>query len=537
VDIGEASGPSGASSAADGSGSSPRPNEAEGARRLADLSLDRALRAAQLNKLLLDSLPHPAVLLSRDRVVLAANRIARQRGAVVGRPCWLEFGQPQRAALPHPADEPENPGASTGSAPCPFCRADEAFAQGEAICTRAVEAFGATWDLHWIPLDDETYLHYAVDVTSHNRTEELLRQERDKAQRYLDIAGAILVVIQADQRIGLLNRRGCEILGANEEDAIGRNWFDCFVPERVREDVRGAFTQLMAGRVEPVEYYENPVVASDSSERLIAWHNTVLRDETGRIIATLSSGEDITEQRLAEIQLKETVAELERSNADLEQFAHVVSHDLQGPLVAISGFAQLLARRYRDRLDAQADRLIGQIVSGVERMQSLIHDVLEYSRAGGGDTAFEPVACSGVVDKVLLDLGAAIGESGATVTSDPLPSVVGDASQLTQLFQNLIGNALKFRREEPPVVHIGAVRDGECWHFSVSDNGIGMPAKALPRIFLMFQRLHGSAEYPGSGVGLAICKRIVERHGGRIWATSRPGEGSTFHFTLAAAVQ
>jgi len=489
-------------------------------------------RSERLNELLLDSLPHPAMLVRRDRIVLAANRIAREVGAVVGKPCWLEFGH--SAYIP---DEDkvylhEHNAAPPCGTHCTFCRADEAFARNQPICTPDVEAYGRIWDLHWIPLDEDVYLHYAIDVTTHKEAEELLKKERDRAQQYLDIAGVVMVVIDAEQRVSLINKKGCKILERSEREVIGRNWFDAFVPERVREDVRGVFAKLMAGETEPAEYFENPVVASDGAERLIAWHNTVLRDEAGQIIATLSSGEDITERRRAEIRLNQTVAELERSNADLDHFARVVSHDLQAPLVIISGYAQLLARRYKGRLDAEADKFITATVDGVERMKALIDDVLAYSRLGTHGGSVEPVACSAVLDTTLANLRGAITESRAAVTADPLPTVLGDASQLTQLFQNLIGNAIKFRSDEPPVVHVRAVRHGQRWLFSVSDNGIGVSPEFFHRIFVMCQRAHSRAEYPGSGIGLTICKKIVERHGGRIWVTSQPGKGSRFYFTI-----
>jgi light-regulated signal transduction histidine kinase (bacteriophytochrome) len=225
---------------------------------------------------------------------------------------------------------------------------------------------------------------------------------------------------------------------------------------------------------------------------------------------------------------------LERSNADLEQFAYIVSHDLQAPLTVIGGFAELLGRRYRGQLDDQAEEFLTQIQEGARRQQHLIHDLLEYSRVTTRAKEFEPVDCNQLVDQVISDLSLLIEEKGAMVTHEPLPRVMADASQLGRVFQNLIGNALKFCREGTPQVQVGAEPGNREWRFGVRDNGIGIAARDGERIFKMFERLHDRSEYPGTGLGLAICQKIVERHGGRIWVESEPEGGSTFWFTLPA---
>jgi signal transduction histidine kinase len=240
------------------------------------------------------------------------------------------------------------------------------------------------------------------------------------------------------------------------------------------------------------------------------------------------------ELKQTEENLKRTVAELADSNAELEQFARVASHDLQAPLVTVSGFIQLLARRYQGQLDADADSFIDNALEGVARMQQMIHDILTYSRVGRQGPLFELVACSSVLEAVLENLHGSIQESHATVSACELPIVRGDGQQLLQLFQNLVGNALKFRGAEAPAVRVQAERREGAWLFSVSDNGIGFPPEAGERIFRMFERLHGVSEYPGSGMGLAICRKIAEHHGGQIWAESQPGKGATFFFTLPA---
>lgn len=241
---------------------------------------------------------------------------------------------------------------------------------------------------------------------------------------------------------------------------------------------------------------------------------------------------DISERKQAEAELLQTAQELARSNQDLEQFAYVASHDLQEPLRAVGGCVQILQRRYQDRLDERADELIAHAVDGVHRMQKLIDDLLTYSRVSTRGKAFEPCDTGAVLRLVLDNLQASLKDAGATVTHDDLPVVRGDAAQLAHLFQNLLGNAVKFRGQAPPLVRVGARRAGAEWIFSVRDNGIGIAPEYLERIFDIFQRLHTREEYPGTGIGLALCKKIVERHRGRIWAESEPGRGATFHFTL-----
>jgi signal transduction histidine kinase len=226
--------------------------------------------------------------------------------------------------------------------------------------------------------------------------------------------------------------------------------------------------------------------------------------------------------------------ELTRSNTDLEQFAYVASHDLQEPLRMVASYTQLLARRYRGRLDADADDFINYAVDGANRMQTLINDLLAFSRINTKAQGFTSVDCNLALERALGNLKHAIDESRATVTHDALPTLQADAAQMSQLFQNLIGNAVKFHGIEPPRVHLSAQQPGGEWRFSISDNGIGIDPQFAGRIFAIFQRLHGKEKYPGTGIGLAICKRIVERHGGRIWVESEAGKGSTFYFTVPA---
>jgi light-regulated signal transduction histidine kinase (bacteriophytochrome) len=229
---------------------------------------------------------------------------------------------------------------------------------------------------------------------------------------------------------------------------------------------------------------------------------------------------------------REMEVALRRSNTELEQLAYVASHDMQEPLRMVASYLQLVAQRYKGRLDADADEFIGYAVDGAKRMQALINDLLAYSRLGTKARPFERTDCNKLVDIALRNLAIARAESGAQVTSDTLPEVMGDPSQLLQLFQNLLSNAFKFKRIDPLQVHVTAQAVDGAWRISVSDNGIGIAPEYFERIFVLFQRLHGRGAFPGTGIGLALCKKIVERHGGEISVDSQEGRGSTFSFTI-----
>ncbi len=251
-------------------------------------------------------------------------------------------------------------------------------------------------------------------------------------------------------------------------------------------------------------------------------------------VTAMALAADIAERKRVEAALIRQTQELARSNAELEQYAYVASHDLREPLGIVANYVQLLARRYKDKLDQDARDFMGYAVDAVAQMRALIDALLAYSRVGRSDKSLEPTDCNQALKRALSNLKAQIEESEAMITVGPLPMVKGDALRLTQMFQNLVSNAIKFRSEKKPAVHILARRRGSEWFFSLSDNGIGIDPQYADRIFVIFQRLHEREEYPGTGIGLAMCKRIIELHGGRIWMEPRTEGGTTFHFTLPA---
>jgi signal transduction histidine kinase len=259
----------------------------------------------------------------------------------------------------------------------------------------------------------------------------------------------------------------------------------------------------------------------------------VLKDHLARL--PLSVRRALEERRLRQ-QRRQFEEELARSNAELEQFAYVASHDLQEPLRMISNYTQLLAERYRGKLDEQADKYIAYSVDGATRMQALIQDLLKFSRVGKTEIESRTTECRAVVEQALKNLQAAVQESGAVVNWNSLPVVMADASQLTQVFQNLIANAIKFHGSEKPLIQIDAEKKEHEWVLTVSDNGIGIPAESWQDIFVIFRRLHTRAEYAGNGIGLSMCKKIIERHGGKLWVEAQAAPGCRFKFTLPAAL-
>jgi PAS domain S-box-containing protein len=331
----------------------------------------------------------------------------------------------------------------------------------------------------------------------------------------------VLLNLQAETQFGY---RRDELLGQKVKNIIPEGFAERIIADGTRSAAEALAQQIGAG-IELVGRRK------DGSEFPIEIMLSPLESAEGTLVT--AAIRDITERKESDEHLAKTVEELKRSNDDLQQFAYVSSHDLQEPLRMVSSYTQLLAKRYKGRLDSDADEFITFAVDGCNRMQGLIQDLLAYSRAGTNERKLREVPSENALQKALINLRAAIKQSGAVVTHDALPAVTTDETQLTQVFQNLVGNAIKYRRAEEPRVHVSAARN-DCneWTFSVRDNGLGIDSQYFERIFVLFQRLHGRDEFEGTGIGLAVCKRIVERMGGKIWVESQPEKGSTFYFAL-----
>jgi PAS domain S-box-containing protein len=354
-------------------------------------------------------------------------------------------------------------------------------------------------------------------------------EPRTDYRRFFELSPRMLCTIDADGSFYEVNPRFATVLGYSEAQLVGHSYDDFVHPDDA------AMTPWRASTVEvdaEAQSLESRFRRADGKYRWLSW--SLQRDPDHGL--TYCAALDVTAHHEQAQVVDKLLAELERSNTDLAQFAYVASHDLSEPLRMVSSYVQLLADRYAGKLGPDADEFIGFAVDGAARMKALIDDLLAYSRSGANAVIRRPVDCGSLVTSALADLDLAITVSGGSVSVGDLPTVTGDPGQLSQVFQNLLSNALKFVPPgRVPHVQVSAVRDGQAWCFAVEDNGIGVDAAHQERIFLMFKRLHGRAEYPGTGIGLALCHKIVSRFGGRIWIEDRPGGGSVFRFTLPDA--
>ncbi len=387
------------------------------------------------------------------------------------------------------------------------------------------------------------------DITDRKHAEQAITDREEELAAIYENAPLIMMLVDAERRVRKTNRLAEQFAGDGSLDLLGQrggealhcvnaldapngcgsgpHCNDCTVRRSIQEtletgrshtQVEASLPLVIAGKTQTVTFLLSTTRVSVRNEPLV-----------------LVTIQDITERKQAEEALQWTAEELARSNEDLGQFAYVASHDLQEPLRMVTGFMQLLQKKYANRLDADADQFIEYAVDGAKRMQTLISDLLAYSRVGTRGRELAPTNVEAALQRALDNLRASIDEAGAEITHGNLPNVHGDGTQLAQLFQNLIGNALKFRGAAPPIIHVDARRESDRWVFSVHDNGIGIAPEFRERVFLIFQRLHTRQQYAGTGIGLAICKKIVDRHGGQIWVESQLGEGATFYFTLPAA--
>jgi PAS domain S-box-containing protein len=391
-------------------------------------------------------------------------------------------------------------------------------------------------DGRWIQIierrtSDGGHIGIRVDVTELKSKEQELARKSALLQATLDNIAQGLSAFDSEQRLTAYNKRFLELLDFPERLGAPGTHFSEFIRLNAErgEYGPGDVEQQVAERValaRTPQQHQFERVRPDG---------TVL-EVTGRVMPDggfVTTYTDVTERRRAQKQLAEHARELERSNSELEQFAYVASHDLQEPLRMVASYCQLLQRRYKGKLDGDADEFIGFAVEGATRMQRMINELLNYSRVGRKSAGFAAVDCNAAVAAAQDGLAVAIEEAGATIRVGALPTVMGEATLLQQLFQNLVGNAMKFRRDGvAPEIAIAATREEDAWRFTVADNGIGIEGEYLERIFLLFQRLHERSKYPGTGIGLALCKKVVEHHGGRLWVESEPGRGSTFIFTI-----
>lgn len=386
-----------------------------------------------------------------------------------------------------------------------------------------------------------------MDITPRKKAEEAQRRYQDELEelvaeraaalkmseaRYRTLTESspdMIFLINSDYTLAYVNPVAARQFGENAADVIGNPQTALF-PAQLTARQQQVLRHVFASR--EMQQIESKV----STPQADIWLHTrlvpIMAEDDDTVTAVLGVSRDITFLKEAELALEKKAADLQRSNTELEQFAYVASHDLQEPLRMISSYLQLLRRRYHDQLDDDADEFIDYAVDGAERMKRLIQDLLAFSRVGTRGDPFTAVDANAILQQALNNLQTAIQEADVTITADNLPEITGDAGQLVQLFQNLISNAIKFRQETDPKVHIGVTQAEDMWRFSVADNGIGVDPQFAERIFVIFKRLHSRLEYSGTGIGLALCKKIVERHGGRIWVESQPDAGATFFFEV-----
>lgn len=359
-----------------------------------------------------------------------------------------------------------------------------------------------------------------------------LRDNEERFRGAFDLAAVGMAMVGLDERWLRVNAALCAVVGYSESELLAMTYGALTHPDDRSIGAQGRHDMLEG--LTRAFVTEKRYIHKDGRAIWVNLGTALVRDARGTPLYFISQIENITARKEAEAALEAKQQELERSNAELQQFAYVASHDLQEPLRTVSSYLQLLHRRYKGKeLDDNAEEFITFAVDGAKRMQALIQDLLAYSRVGKRSIAFAPTDSGALVAEVIAALHATIVEKGAVVEYDGLPIVHGDAGQLRQLLQNLVGNALKFCKETP-TIRISAQLQGEQWRFTVRDNGIGIDPAHAERVFVIFQRLHTREEYDGTGIGLALCRKIVERHGGRIWVESRPGQGAAFHFMLPA---
>jgi len=374
--------------------------------------------------------------------------------------------------------------------------------------------------------DDKSGVAFILDNTEIKKKEEYLRLLSKAVEQSTDG----IATTDLDGNLIFINDAWCKMHGySDSKNLLGKNLSIFYNNDQMKNTVRNFMIE-----VKKLGAFSGEVGHITKDGRIFPtfMSTTLLRNEKDKPYGMLSIARDITESKKAEEKLKDTVENLKRSNEELEQFAYIASHDLQEPLRSVASFTQLLQKRYKDKLDKDANEFIQFAVDGATKMQNLIKDLLMFSRVGTRGKLFSEIDMNLILTDVLDSLLQSIKETEAEITYDHLPTIVADDSQMKQLLQNLIANAIKFNGDDAPRIHITGKNKANEWVFSVKDNGIGIDSDYFDKIFIIFQRLHKAAEYRGTGIGLAVCKKIAQRHGGKIWVTSKPGKGSTFHFTI-----
>ena len=418
------------------------------------------------------------------------------------------------------------------------------------------------------------YLEQRVE----KRTEEL-KASRDTTERYLSVSEAMIVGLDTTGKTILINRRGCDVIGYGEMEIKGKNWFDTVIPSEQKEEALAAHNKLISGGIEQVEYSQNEIITKTGNRRFIFWHNTVSKDEDDTVTGTLSSGQDVTEQKQAEEEIRKLNIELERrvtkrtaelakrvseveklnaavvniledlqvsndtleitarqlkeTNKELESFSYSVSHDLRAPLRAIDGFSRMVVEDYWDKLDDGGKHQLKVIQDSAQEMGQLIDDLLAFSRLGRKAMIMSDIDMSQLAEEIFEKLTVADTEQTARLNIHKLPYAYGDRSLIREVFVNLLSNAIKFTKPgETAVIELSGENEGEEIIYSVKDNGVGFDMKYSDKLFSVFQRLHSTEEFEGTGIGLALVQRIIHRHNGRVWAEAKENEGATLYFTL-----
>lgn len=473
-------------------------------------------RAEERFRIAVEAAPNAMLIVDQSRCITLVNRKAEElfgyeRAELLGQ--FVEMLVPGRSRAQHPA-----------------------FVEGFRAAPKARpmgagrELFGRRKDGQEVPIeiglnpietpDGTVTLASIIDISERKRAEAI----QQRLATIVESSNDAIISKSLDGIITSWNRGAEHLFGYTAEEAIGQS-IELLVPERLVDDERRILDHIRRG--ESMNHFETIRRRKDGSEIDVSIQLSPLLNGGGEVVGGSQIARDITE-------LKRRDADLQRSNAELEQFAYVASHDLQEPLRMVANYTELLAERYRGKLDEKADKYIHYASDGARRMQRLVADLLTYSRVGSQGKPFATVKVDDVLHNVVKLIQPLVDESEATIDHHELPMVLADEVQLHQLLQNLLGNAIKFRADRSPHIEVSARREGGFWCLSVKDNGIGMEMQYAERIFQMFQRLHEMGKYPGSGIGLAISKRIVERHGGSIWVESQPGQGAVFHFTLRA---